>query len=143
MLELQLFGQFTIKIDGSPVTLPSRSAQSLLAYLALTKGEYHRREKLAGVLWPDSSEVNARRYLRQALWRIRRTIEPTPEARGLYIQTDTIHVALDPRGDIQLDVTELESDLSELGEFESLQSAVSVYSRHLLEGFQDEWVGLE
>ena len=44
----------------------ARPAQSLLAYLLLNPVA-HRRERLAGLLWPDSTEANARRNLRQAL----------------------------------------------------------------------------
>lgn len=48
-----------------------RPAQSLLAYLLLNADKSIRREKLAGLLWPDSDEASARNNLRQALWRLR------------------------------------------------------------------------
>jgi DNA-binding SARP family transcriptional activator len=78
MLELWVLGTFEARLDGSRVVLASRPAQSLLAYLALTAGTAHRREKLAGLLWPDAEEDNARSNLRHALWRIRKAIEPGP-----------------------------------------------------------------
>jgi hypothetical protein len=34
MLELRLLGQFEARLDEVPVVIPSRPAQSLLAYLA-------------------------------------------------------------------------------------------------------------
>ena len=49
MLELRLLGSFEVSLDGTPVGIPSRPAQSLLAYLALSAGTAHRREKLAGL----------------------------------------------------------------------------------------------
>ena len=74
MLEVSLLGQFDVRKDESSILIPSRPAQSLLAYLIMTAGTAHRREKLAGLLWPDSSEDNARINLRQALWRVRKAL---------------------------------------------------------------------
>jgi len=48
MLEVCLLGKFEVRLDGQPVEIPSRPAQSLLAYLILSAGTSHRREKLAG-----------------------------------------------------------------------------------------------
>ncbi|GIK55973.1 MAG: hypothetical protein BroJett015_16360 [Chloroflexota bacterium] len=48
MLEIRLSGRFEVKLDGRPVTLLSRPAQSLFAYLSLSAGAAHHREKLAG-----------------------------------------------------------------------------------------------
>jgi DNA-binding SARP family transcriptional activator len=60
MLEIRLLGTFELRQAGKPVALSSRPAQSLLAYLILNAGTVHRREKLAGLLWPDSLEETAR-----------------------------------------------------------------------------------
>jgi DNA-binding SARP family transcriptional activator len=38
------------------------------------------RERLAGLLWPDSSEGNARSNLRHELWRLRKALETESEA---------------------------------------------------------------
>jgi DNA-binding SARP family transcriptional activator len=67
MLEIRVLGQFELRLDNETVVLHSRPAQSLLAYLALSAGTAHRREKLAGLLWPDSDDDNARNSLRHAL----------------------------------------------------------------------------
>ena len=102
MLEIRLLGQFELQHANHPVPLPSRPAQSLLAYLALTAGTAHRRERLAGMLWPDADEDNARSYLRHALWRIRRAIEsdrpPSP-----YLLTDELAVSFNAGSDYWLD----------------------------------------
>jgi len=74
MLQIRLLGQFDIRLDGKRVVIPSRSGQSLLAYLVLTAGTAQRREKIAGTIWPDTSDENARKNLRQELWRIRKAI---------------------------------------------------------------------
>jgi DNA-binding SARP family transcriptional activator len=64
MLEVKLLGQFEVLQDGRHLTIPTRNAQSLFAYLILNAGKAQRRERLAGLLWPDSSEDNARGNLR-------------------------------------------------------------------------------
>jgi DNA-binding SARP family transcriptional activator len=70
MLQIRLIGQFDVRLDGKRIVISSRAGQSLLAYLAMTAGTPNRREKLAGTLWPESSDENARKNLRQELWRI-------------------------------------------------------------------------
>ena len=66
-LRIFLLGQFKLQTNDITIELPSRPAQSLLAYLVLNAGVTHRREKLASLLWPEATETNARSYLRQAL----------------------------------------------------------------------------
>ena len=56
MLEVWLIGKFEIQFSGEPVLVASRIGQSLFAYLILTAGTSHRREKLAGMFWADSPE---------------------------------------------------------------------------------------
>ena len=75
MLELRVLGQFEVRANDGVLQLASRPAQSLLAYLTLSAGVAHRREKLAGLFWPDADEDNARANLRHALWRIRKALE--------------------------------------------------------------------
>jgi DNA-binding SARP family transcriptional activator len=49
MLEVRLLGMFDIKYEKKPVNISSRPSQSLFAYLILSAGTPHRREKLAGL----------------------------------------------------------------------------------------------
>ena len=48
MLQMRLLGQFDIRVDGKRVLIPSRSGQSLFAYLVLTAGTAQRRKNLRG-----------------------------------------------------------------------------------------------
>ena len=50
MLQVRLLGQFDVRVDSKRVVISSRAGQSLLAYLLLTAGVAHRRERLAGRL---------------------------------------------------------------------------------------------
>ena len=142
MLEVHLLGKFEIKSDGKPVTIPSRPAQSLFAYLILSAGTGHRREKLAGWFWPDSLEETARVNLRHALWRIRKTLPALSKPKVEYLRTDDLSIAFDASTEYWLDVAELEK-LGENAFSEELMAVLSHYQGELLPGFYDEWVVLE
>ena len=141
MLRLKLFGQFSVEIDGQPASVSTRVAQALLAYLVLNAGIRQRRERLAGIFWPDASEANARSNLRHALWRIRSAIGPD------YLITDNMSMTFDAASDYWLDVevlmTKVDDDGSTREQIAVLVDAVSVYRGELLPGFYEDWVMLE
>lgn len=143
MLEIRLLGQFDVRLDGKPVGIPTRSAQSLLAYLFLNSGVAHRREKLAGLLWPDASEANARSNLRHELWRLRKAIEIGRPPGGEYILADEIGIGVNTSADYWLDVAELEKGSGDLLPTDLLVDHLANYRGELLPGFYDDWVVLE
>src|SRR6266511_2771337 len=108
MLQIRLLGQFDIRMDGKRVTIPSRAGQSLLAYLTLTAGTAHRREKLAGILWPDTTNENARKNLRQELWRIRKGISTQQTTKSEYLIADEITLKFNREAEYWLDVSQME-----------------------------------
>lgn len=64
-LRVALFGGLEVHwAAGAPLHLPSRKATALLAYLALSNGRVHARDKLAALLWPESTADRARASLR-------------------------------------------------------------------------------
>ena len=74
-LDARLFGPFQVILDGEPVTgFHSDKVRALLAYLCTETTGPHRREKLAGMLWPDLPESSARANLRRALANLRSAI---------------------------------------------------------------------
>src|SRR5437667_3983890 len=97
MLELRLLGQFDVRLGEVPIGIPSRPAQSLLAYLALTAGTAHRRERLAALLWPDVEDDSARASLRQGLWRIRKALEARLPSGVQYLLADDLTVAFNAK----------------------------------------------
>src|SRR5215207_2502290 len=107
MLEARLIGKFDIQYDGKPVIISSRAAQSLFAYLILTVGTLHRREKLAGMLWPDESEQKARTYLRNEIWRIRKALPHTSNVE--YLLADNLTVGFNKSAVYWLDAAALQN----------------------------------
>jgi len=140
MLEVRLIGKFEIKYDGKPVTISSRAAQSLFAYLILSTGTLHRREKLAGMFWPDAPEEKARAYLRHELWRIRKAL--SDKSRVDYLLADDINISFKSTAEYWSDVNALEN-ASDGASIDELMDTLSVFQGELLPGFYDEWIILE
>lgn len=139
-LEIRLLGKFDVRRDGKPFTIPSRPAQSLFAYLILNAGTSHRREKLAGLLWPDSLEETARDNLRHALWRVRKALESASSTR--FLHADDLTISFETSSDYWLDAAALEK-VSENASADELMAVLSEYQGELLPGLYDEWVVLE
>ena len=71
-LKVSLFGGFRAECEGRPkIVLSRKKGQALLALLALRPGGYPR-EVLTALLWPESSDEEARHSLRQELHELRR-----------------------------------------------------------------------
>lgn len=138
MLEVRLLGQFDVRLHGQAVEIPSRPAQSLLAYLVLNAGTQHRRERLAGLLWPDATDGNSRSNLRHAIWRLRRALGDDADR---FIQADNFGVTFDAASPHWLDAAALER-ASAGDSLEALIAAVGAYRGELLPGFYAEWVDL-
>ena len=136
-LKIYLLGQFNLQADDHPIELPSRPAQSLLAYLVLYAGVAHRREKLASLLWPETVESNARGYLRQALWRIRKSFSSGSLNWKDYLQINDISVCFKMDADYWLDVNLLVNP-AEPSSDEVLMRIVNQYQGELLPGFYDD-----
>ena len=139
ILEVRFLGKFELRLDGKPVEIRSRPAQSFLAYLLLNAGTACRREKLSGVLWPESTESNARNNLRQALWRVQQALG----VERNYLLVDDFSITFNPAEPYWLDVAVLDQKGVEAGPLEDLIAAVSVYEGELLPGFYEDWVSLE
>lgn len=137
MLEVRLIGRFDIQCEGNPVTISSRVAQSLFAYLILTAGILHRREKLAGMFWPDTTEEKARAYLRHELWRIRKSL--SLKTKIDYLLADDINISFDAAADYWLDV-ELLKSVDEKAPVDELMNALSSFQGEFLPGFYEDWI---
>jgi DNA-binding SARP family transcriptional activator/tetratricopeptide (TPR) repeat protein len=140
--KIYLLGQFKLQANHHSIELPSRPAQSLLAYLALNAGVTHRREKLANLLWPEATESNARSYLRQALWRIRKSLQSASLSWEDYLQISDISVTFDDQSDYWLDA-DLLLETTEAQPLEEVTESIRLYRGELLPGFYEEWIVLE
>lgn len=137
MLEVRLLGTFEVRDKKEPINIASRPAQSLFAFLILNAGTTQRREKLAGMLWPDSLEETARDNLRHALWRIKKALSSKPTVE--YLLTDDLSITFNASAEYRLDAAAVEQ-ASETASADELMGVLSEYQGELLPGFYDEWV---
>ena len=135
---LKLLGGIQITAGETPVTgFVSRKVQALLCYLAVT-GHSHTRESLAGLLWADMPETDAKMNLRQALANLRKLVAP-----HLVITRET--VAFNQQSAYWLDVELFTRCLAETKYLQnqpltaemaaSLAEAAALYQGDFLEGF--------
>lgn len=107
-LALQLLGAFAVRLDDRPVTaFETDKTRALLAYLAIESAVPQRRDRLAGLLWPDRPEAAARRSLSQALFNLRRVIGDNAPSPFLQVTREAIQFNL--ASDYVVDVIEFEA----------------------------------
>lgn len=150
VLYLNLFG--TGQLSYGERTLPGfprHRPHLLMCYLALYHDQAHSREHLAAVFWGDRSTPDSRKYLRNALWRLRQGLQSiqVPDEDYLCVADDTVslcgqeHLWLDTRA-FEERVTccqhipgpELTAEQAA-----GLEFAVHLYTGDLLQNTYDDW----
>ncbi len=132
VLQARLLGGMHLALDDEPVRLESQRAESLIAYLLVHRRTPIRRERLAFVLWPDSTESQARTNLRHILHTVRRRFRDVEQ----FIEIGARDIRCRPDARFSLDVGTFETAVS-AGRW---QEAVEAYRGELMEGWYDEWV---
>ena len=99
--EIRLLGSPAVLRAGKSLAPESRKAMALLAYLAMRADEPTSRDHLAGLLWGDSANDQARANLRQALTQLRRVfrdagVDPI-ETRGGQVTLSSAELSIDAR----------------------------------------------
>ena len=146
-MRINLFGNLRITFAGRPVTaVNTNRLQSLIAYLILHGDTPQPREQLAFMLWPASSESQARTNLRQLLHHLKRALPS--ECNSL----ETSHFAVQWRQDAgcAIDAVDFQAAITEAGsartekdrarEIQSLTAAAQLYEDDLLPALYDDWL---
>ena len=150
-LKLSLFGSPQVELEGRSVTIKRRKALAILIYLAVT-GEAQRRDTFAMLLWPNSSQSNARTALRRDLSALNRALDKA----WLVIDRETVSLVDSP--DLWLDIKQFQQQLAACQAhdhpaeeacpacLDRLTEAVNLYRDDFLTGFTlsdcpdfDEW----
>jgi len=129
---VHLLGAFRVERGTKTIRFPARKVESLFAFLVLHP-ETHTREKLAALLWGDSTDEQARHSLRTALATIRK------ELGDEILIADRETVQLDPSFPIWIDAKEIERLRDSMSNLSVSQSLISLYS-DLLPDFFDDWI---
>lgn len=147
VLRLTLLGDFALARDDRPIPgFGSARSRSLLAYLILRRQAPQPRDRLAYLLWPDSTESQARTNLRRELHHLRKNL---PEA-DRHLRVDTTTLQWRPDAPARVDVVEFEDAVAradEAGAREDpeeerghLAEAVAAYGGELLPGCYERWI---
>ncbi len=148
-LHIHLLGDFHL-LSGdtavTPVTIPR--VQSLLAYLVLRRSAPQARSHLAFLLWPESTEAQARTNLRKVLHQLKQTL---PFA-DTFLRADkqSLHWQFSPHTSWTLDVIDFELALVQAEQAketcdvtamrQALERAIHLYQDDLLPSCYDEWI---
>jgi DNA-binding SARP family transcriptional activator len=146
-LQIRLFGDFQLLYAEAVVTgVDSPRLQSLLAFLLLHRDAPLARPQVAYLLWPDSSDSQARANLRGLLLRLRRLL---PQADAC-IQRDGSHIQWQPTIPYSLDVADFERYLAaaqtarQAGDEDNFATAATqaaaIYTGDLLPNCYDDWI---
>lgn len=143
--ELKLLGVFDLRLsDGQAAELPGQKDRALLAILALAQGAPQSRDKLAGLLWSDRGDTQARDSLKHALTRLRQSLgEDLSDALIADRQTVRLDLAR-----FSVDAVKVEQ-LIRTGGPGSLEQACTLADGALLDGIAirdagfEEWLGAE
>ena len=125
LLTIRLFGTYHAALNGVPLAHAWHSDR-LLALLVLRRNLATERVWLAGTLWPDADEANARFYLRRTLAALRKALDS--EAPRLLSPTSQT---------LQLELSGADCDLLAFNEAieHKIEVAVALYRGPLLEGW--------
>ena len=146
-IRIELLGKLRFLVGTNPlISIGTNRLQSLLAYLVLHGDAPQSREQLAYLLWPESSESQARTNLRQLLHHLRRAL---PVECSL-LAADNQTVCWRTANSCSLDVTEFTAaairgaDAYKRGDFTAalgaLEEGARLYQDDLLPDLYDQWL---
>src|SRR5512139_4085190 len=132
-LRINLLGGFSLFHNDMPITaLNTSRLQSLIAYLVLHRDTPQPRQHLAFLLWPDSTEAQARTNLRHLIHQLRQALPQMTD----FLLTDGSTIQWRPASPLNLDLDEFERAYT-TGDFDQ---AVKVYRGELLPECYDDWI---
>jgi DNA-binding SARP family transcriptional activator len=150
MLEVRLFGTGDVSYEGHRLGgFPSQQSSLLLCYLLLNRKYPQHRENLADLFWGEYPSNQARKHLRNALWRLKSALQEigVPVDQYLALQDDC--VSFIRSSPYWLDVEIFEQTLSQYQDFSGqdftddqvslIEEVVALHRGELLEGVYDDW----
>ncbi|MDI7277511.1 MAG: BTAD domain-containing putative transcriptional regulator [Anaerolineae bacterium] len=150
MLEVRLFGTGQVSYGSRSLPgFPNQQCHFLLCYLLLNRRRPHQREQLAAVFWNEYPANVSRKYLRNAIWRLRGALESVGVQPDQYLALDDGSVCFAPKGEYWLDVQAFEATVTRYQNVASyelsaeqaaaLAEAVDLCCGDLLEGVYEDW----
>lgn len=138
-MQLYLLGTFLLEHDATPIRLPRRKVEALLAFLVLYPQE-HTREQIATLFWGDVPDDAARTSLRTALGVLRKHLHPD------IVLTERTTLQLNPDIPLWVDAREMARayKTTETGTqalpLSELEARCRLYRGDLLPEMYEEWI---
>jgi DNA-binding SARP family transcriptional activator len=139
VVRVELLGGFRVFSDGRPVARPpSARQQQLIAFLVLHARDISvQRQRIAGSLWPESSDAQALTNLRRELHHLR---EGWPNLDALIDAGSRTLSWRDGRAMVDLVDFDAAADRGLAGDRAALQDAARLYRGDLLPDCMGEWI---
>jgi len=145
-IRIELLGKLHFTSGEQPITsVNTNRLRSLLAFLVLHSEAAQSRERVAFLLWPESSEAQARTNLRQLLHNLRRALP----VECLLLVSDNQTVRWMADSSCTVDVDEFEAafraaeavrNIDAAATREALEKAARLYQDDLLPDLYDDWI---
>lgn len=150
MLKIDLFGIGQARYYDHPLaSFPNQQCHHLLCYLLLNRQHIHHRDRLAAVFWGEYPTTASRKYLRNALWRLRNALQSAGAPVEKYVLITEDSVSFSDSSPYSLDVEDFETTITQYQDIEGqhltpeqaahLEEAVDLYVGDLLEGVNEDW----
>ncbi len=156
-LSMRVLGGVDVARDeGKRTSFESDKVRALLAYLAVEAGRAHRREALAGLLWPEYPEETAHHNLSQALFNLRKALDDH-SAKPPYLLISREAIQFNRESHYSLDLEQFNADFAAWGKSRGqgegdadlalLEEMAALYQGEFLQGFSlkdsaefEEWI---
>ncbi len=127
---MRVLGRVELAVGGREIRLASRSAQALMAVLAL-KPRVRTREAVAAEIWPDGDGSGTSASLRQALWLVRSAFAAAGLELGDYLDIDAEVIGFRACALVDVDAVRFEAGLRTLTS--GPEEAIALYQGDLAE----------
>ena len=150
MLQVKMFGPGQAHYNGTALlNFPRQQACLMFCYLLISPDHPIHREQLAAVFWGDYPAPAARKHLRNALWRLKQTLESISFPFDDYVLVSDESLEFTSSHPYWLDIEVFESTICQFLDLEGeqltseqaarIEKALSLYTGDLLEGVYEDW----
>ncbi len=150
MLKVKLFGPGQAFFLERPLlNFPLQQPHLLLCYLLLNSKHPHLRDQLATIFWNEYPTQISRKYLRNALWKLRHAFESAQANLDDFLMVGDESISFLRTSPYWLDVEVFEAAVDACRDIAGealtaaqaarLQEAVELYTADLLEGTYSDW----
>jgi DNA-binding SARP family transcriptional activator len=128
--------------NDQPIHLPGSRTKELVAALMLDAGKPIARDRLCGMIWPETAEGNGRKALNTELWRLRGAIKQVGGDTASWLETTATSGRLRDDTGLRLDLPKFRIEGSDVlvGQPDKLVSTLTIYQGDFARDLDAEWI---